>query len=158
MNSTKEIQSTTRSGVYLISALHRASRQGSIFIDQLVRDLGLNAAEGHFLAYVSIYGPSSVGELVRVFGYRKPTMSSMIDKLEKRGYLRRLLNDDDKRSILVELTAEGHRVSDLGRSRVQGLDAAVLERVSEADLEGFQRVLEALAHITGVDVRREAQL
>ena len=154
MNSTKEIQATTRSGVFLISALHRASRQSAIFIDELVSELGVSAAEGHFLAYVSLYGPSSVGELVRVFGYRKPTMSSMIDRLEKRGYVRRHLNAGDKRSLLVELTDEGRRVSDLGRASVQGLDAAILELVSESDLEGFQRVLSALAQITGVEVRQ----
>jgi len=154
MNSTKEIQAATRSGVYIISALHRASRQSAIFIDELVRELDLSAADGHFLAYVSLYGPCSVGELLRVFGYRKPTMSSMINRLEKRGYLRRTLNAGDKRSLLVELTAEGRKVADLGRSRVRGLDAAILERVTESDLEGFQRVLSAVAHITGVEVRR----
>lgn len=139
--------------MYCISAIHRANRQASIFIDELLRDFKVSAPEGHLMAYVRLYGPSSVGELVRVFGYRKPTMSSMISKLEKRGYLRRFLNENDKRSILVELTPEGRDFSDACREKVQGLDAAILEQVTEVDLEGFQKVLSAIANITGVQVK-----
>jgi DNA-binding MarR family transcriptional regulator len=158
MNNTKVVQSTHLSGVYVISAIHRANRQALIFIDELIRDSGVSAAEGHLMSYVRLYGPSTVGELVRVFGYRKPTMSSMINKLEKRGYLRRLLNAEDKRSLLVELTPKGRELSDACRAQVQGLDAAILEQVTEADLQGFQRVLTAVTDITGIDVKRKPRV
>jgi DNA-binding MarR family transcriptional regulator len=158
MNNAKWIQATHPSGVYLISAIHSANRQASIFIEELIREYGVSTAEGHLMAYVGLYGPNTVGELVRVFGYRKPTMSSMIGKLEKRGYLRRFLNETDKRSLLVELTPRGREISDACRLRVQWLDAAILERVSEIDLEGFRKVLSAISDVTGVDVRRRHRL
>jgi DNA-binding MarR family transcriptional regulator len=85
-------------------------------------------------------------------------MSSMINKLEKRGYLRRLLNAEDKRSLLVELTPKGRELSDACRAQVQGLDAAILEQVTEADLQGFQRVLTAVTDITGIDVKRKPRV
>lgn len=156
MNNTVSIQKTFPSGVYCISAIHTANRQATIFIEELIRDFKVSAAEGHLMAFVGLYGPSSVGELVRVFGYRKPTMSSMINKLEKRGYLRRLLNESDRRSLLVELTPGGRAISEACRERVQGLDAAILERVSDADLEGFRRVILAISDVTGVEVKRRS--
>ena len=106
------------------------------------------------MAFVDIYGPSSVGELVRVFGYRKPTLSSMINKLEKNGFVKRVLNPADRRSLLLELTPEGRKLSYACRARVQGLDAAIMEQVTPKDLEGFQRVLTAIAQITGVEVKK----
>jgi MarR family transcriptional regulator, organic hydroperoxide resistance regulator len=36
--------------------------------------------------------------------------SKLVDRIEARGYCRRLPNPDDRRSSLVELTAEGRRV------------------------------------------------
>ena len=154
MNNTALEQFRTPSGVYTISAIHRANRQASIFIDELIREFRVSTAEGHLMAFVDLYGPSSVGELVRVFGYRKPTLSSMINKLEKKGRLKRILNPSDRRSLLVELTPEGRKLSNACRARVQGLDKAIMEQVSPDDLEGFQRVLTAIAHITGVEVKK----
>lgn len=154
MNNTTVEQFKTPSGIYTISAIHRANRQASIFIDELIREFGISTAEGHLMAFVDIYGPSSVGELVRVFGYRKPTLSSMLNKLEKKGYLQRILNPADRRSLLIELTPAGRKLSDTCRARVQGLDAAIMEQVTPADLQGFQRVLSAIARLTGVEVKK----
>jgi len=154
MNSTTSEQYRTPSGIYTISAIHRANRQATIFIDELIREFRISTAEGHLMAFVDIYGPSSVGELVSVFGYRKPTLSSMINKLEKNGFVKRVLNPADRRSLLLELTPEGRKLSYACRARVQGLDAAIMEQVTPKDLEGFQRVLTAIAQITGVEVKK----
>jgi DNA-binding MarR family transcriptional regulator len=154
MNNTKTAQFETPSGVYCISAIHRANRQALIFIEDLIREYDTPAAEGHLLSFVNLYGPNSVGELVRVFGYRKPTMSSMINKLERKGLLRRILSTDDRRSLIVELTPEGRKLAEACTAKVQGLDAAIMEQVSQADLVGFQNVLRAIAQITGVEVQK----
>ena len=136
-----------------LSPIHRANRQAGIYMEDLLRDLGVSAPEAHMLSFIGAYGPSSVGELVRVFGYRKPTMTSMLNKLEKRGYLVRQLNPRDRRSLLIHLTEAGLQIAAEARRKVEGLEAEVLARVSEADMTGFQNVLGALADVTGVTVR-----
>jgi DNA-binding MarR family transcriptional regulator len=123
-------------------------------MEDILKDLGVSVAAAHMLSFIGVYGPSSVGELVRVFGYRKPTMTSMLNKLEQRGYLSRALNPADRRSLLIGLTPEGTKIATESRRRVEELDAAVLEKVSEEDIRGFQNVLNALAEITGVKVRQ----
>jgi len=157
MDNPKSLQTKHPLEVYLLNALHRANRQATIFVDELIREFGLCTADGHLLAYLGVFGPSSVAELVRVFGYHKSTMSSILNRLEKRGHLRRVINDKDKRSFLVELTPEGRRVSDRARARVKGLDAALLEQVTKTDLQGFQRVIDAVAIITGVDIQEKSR-
>jgi MarR family transcriptional repressor of emrRAB len=125
-------------------------------MEALMQDLGVSAPEGHLISFVGAFGPSSVRELIRVFGYRKPTMTSILNKLEERGYLRRTLNPADRRSLLVELTDYGAEVAQEARRRVEDLDAVILSRVSESDIEGFHTVLEAVAEVTGVTVRASA--
>lgn len=137
-----------------LSPIHRANRQAGIYIEDLLKDMGVSAPEAHIISFVGLYGPSSVGELVRVFGYRKPTMTSMLNKLEQRGCLTRELNRDDRRSLLISLTDAGRLIADESRRRVEDLDQKIMRRVSRTDLEGFQKVLAAIAEVTGVEVRK----
>jgi len=141
---------------FWLSAIHKATRQSALHLEDCLGDLGVSAPDAHILSFVRLYGPSSVGELVRVFGYRKPTMSSMLNRLESRGLLGRQLNPADRRSLLVELTAKGNRLADAARKTAEQFDSEVVERVSVEDLRGFQRVIEAIAKVTGVIVRQES--
>jgi DNA-binding MarR family transcriptional regulator len=123
-------------------------------MEDILKDLRVSAPEAHMLSFIGLYGPSSVGELVRVFGYRKPTMTSMLNKLEQRGYLVRQLNPEDRRSLLIRLQPEGEKIAGEARRRVEDLDADIIKRVSASDMAGFQNVLNAVAKITGVEVRK----
>jgi DNA-binding MarR family transcriptional regulator len=66
------------------------------------------------------------------------TMTSRLDKLERRGFVRRLPHPDDRRSLHVELTAEGGRLVDrlVGehveneREMLAGLNAREREQLS----------------------------
>jgi len=139
-----------------LSAIHKATRQSALHLEDRLKNLGLSAPEAHVLSFVRLYGPNSVGELVRVFGYRKPTMTSMLNRLESRGLLGRRLNPADRRSLLVELTPQGKRLADTARKTAEQFDSEVVERVSMKDLRGFQRVIEAIAEVSGVMVRLES--
>jgi DNA-binding MarR family transcriptional regulator len=118
-------------------------------------ELGLAPNECHFLSYVVAYGPCPIGELVRVFGYKKPTMTAILDRLEKRGLAARKPNPADRRSVLVEATAEGRRLSARAHKPVDRLNEEIAARVSRRDLEGFTRVMEAIHETTGVEVRQD---
>jgi len=122
-------------------------------MDGQLDDIGLSAPEAHVLAYTQVYGPCRIGELVRVFGFKKPTMTSMLDRLEDRGLVKRAPNPEDRRSLLVSTTARGGRRAQAARRRVESFDDAIGRQVTPADRAGFERVLEVIADVTGVDVR-----
>jgi DNA-binding MarR family transcriptional regulator len=67
-------------------------------------------AEAHVLAHVSA-GPATVGELHSAFGHKRSTLTSVLDRLEERGYVERTVNPDDRRSFIVTTTREGVRVA-----------------------------------------------
>jgi DNA-binding MarR family transcriptional regulator len=118
--------------------------------------LGLAPNECHFLAYVVAYGPCPIGELVRVFGYKKPTMTAILDRLEERGLVARKSNPADRRSFVVKATATGRRLSAKARKPVDRLNGEIEKRVSKRDLDGFARVMAAIHEITGVEVRQDS--
>jgi DNA-binding MarR family transcriptional regulator len=94
-----------------------------------------------------------VGELHRVFGVKRSTLTSILDRLESRRLLRRELDPEDRRSFQLALTPEGRRLGDRLQSVLETFESAVRARVRKSDLAGFQAVLAAIAETTGVEVR-----
>jgi len=123
-------------------------------MEEEVRELGISAPEGHMLAFVATYGPCRVGELVRVLGFKKTTTTGMLDRLEAQGLVRRTLNQNDRRSLLIQTTARGGRHARRAMDLVVKMEEAVLNLVAARDVEGFDRVLQAFDDVTGVEVRR----
>jgi len=128
----------------------------AIYLEGQLVDLGVSAPEAHIVSYVHAYGPCRVGELVRVFGYKKPTMTSMLDRLEQKDLIRRELNPNDRRSFVVNTNEKGAALAKEARSRVEKLDRRIRRRVSAEDLRGFLNVIEAVTETTGVNVREDA--
>jgi DNA-binding MarR family transcriptional regulator len=134
-----------------LSPLHRATRQIGLWFDSHLT--GLAGTEGHLLSYLVPYGPCTVSELVRVFGSKHSTMTSVLDRLEKRGLIERKDNPEDKRSFLVGLTARGRKAASRVNVLVEEIEREIGKRVTRRDLEGFKKVMDAVAEATGVTVR-----
>lgn len=159
MNST--ISNKRRGGarrlrkLRFLSALHKANRQCSVHLEDQLADLGVSSHEGHLLTYVAVYGPCPVGELVRVFGLKKPTMTSMLDRLVARKLVTRKPHPDDRRSWLVGITPRGARVGHETHARVEHFERNIAKHVRSSDLRGFERVIEAIGRATGIVLRSE---
>ena len=134
-----------------LSPLHKSTRQIGLWFDSRLN--GLSGPESHLLSFLLPYGPCRVSELVRVFGHKHSTMTSLLDRLEKRGFLERKDNPEDKRSYLIGLTSKGRKAAARVNVLVEEIEREIGKRVSKRDLEGFNRVMEAVAAATGVTVR-----
>jgi DNA-binding MarR family transcriptional regulator len=115
--------------------------------------LELQNAEAHLLSFLRSYAPSAISELARVFGFRKSTLTSLLDRLECRGLIVRRPNPRDRRSLLVDLTDQGRRLAAEVQRPVEELEREIRAAVTEEDLGGFRRVLEAIGEVTCVHVR-----
>ena len=113
--------------------------------------------ESHLLSYVETYGPCRVSELRRVFGYQPSTLTSVLDRLETEGLVIRQPNPEDRRSVLIEVTPPGRRVGRRARDAVEAFEEEILQLLTEKDLEGFNRVMAAVAEVTRVELRSEVE-
>lgn len=138
----------------VISPIHKAGRQIALHLGRQTAQLKIAPAEAHLLTYLYLYGPCPVSDLIGVFGHKNSTMTSMLVRLDKRGYITRRINPDDHRSFLIGVTAAGGRLASHARRIVEVFDRKVQHSVSKSDLRAFQRVLEVVAGLTGVEVRR----
>ena len=136
-----------------LSPLHKASRQISMYLEARTRALGLSPLEGHILTYLRTYAPAPVGELVRVFGVKRSTLTSLLDRLEESGLVRREINPDDRRSFLVHISAQGRELTGRVNRLLEGLEADIRKRVRSSDVKGFHEVMRAVEEITRVRLR-----
>ena len=109
-----------------------------------LRELGLTPAEVNALAQLRPAEPLAVAELVAATGQRPSTLTGVIDRLEGRGLLARLVNARDRRSFVLVLTPEGEAAASRVQAAIAGLEARVRERAGARSVAGYQRVLEAL--------------
>ncbi|MFQ5349950.1 MAG: MarR family winged helix-turn-helix transcriptional regulator [Thermoanaerobaculia bacterium] len=137
----------------VVSPLHKAMRQMSLHLGERVREQGLEGAEGHLLAYVAAYGPARIAELRKVFGHKPSTLTGLLDRLERAGWIGRSVDPLDRRGFLIEATSAGARVGEQARRVVEEFEETLLAQVRKKDLEGFERVLDALAEVTQIQLR-----
>ncbi len=136
-----------------LSPLHKASRQIKLYLESLTREVGVSPIEGHLLTYLHSYAPAPISELVQVFGIKQSTFTSMIDRLENAGLIRREINPDDRRSFLIHITDEGRSVATRINEFLTTFEQEVREQIDARDLEGYHAVMEAIESVTQVQLR-----
>jgi DNA-binding MarR family transcriptional regulator len=107
-----------------------------------VRDaeLGLSGPRLSALSVVVFGGPLTVRDLAAAEQVRSPTMTRLVDGLQRDGLVTREPNPADARSVLIRATPTGRLVLSRGRSRRVGDLAA---RLSDLDAHGLQTLAEA---------------
>jgi DNA-binding MarR family transcriptional regulator len=82
--------------------------------------------------------PSEIGE--RLFK-SSATMTSTLDALEQRGWIRRQPNPEDRRSLLIEITQEGRAVTDQLLPGIRRLERAILGPLNATERATFLKLL-----------------
>jgi DNA-binding MarR family transcriptional regulator len=129
----------------MIATLERAAHLVATRIEMAANDLDITQAEAHVLAQVAKAGPTPIATLHREFGRKRSTLTNVLDRLEQRKLVRRRPNPDDRRSLVVHLTASGERVARRVTEVLDELESEVRGVVSERDVRGVKAVAAALA-------------
>jgi MarR family transcriptional regulator, organic hydroperoxide resistance regulator len=128
----------------LVAQLEAATHR---VVEGLTRDLeslGLTPGEVNALAHLQAGEPAAVAEVQAATGQRPSTLTGVIDRLERRGLVRRQVNARDRRSFVLELTSAGEAAAERVRDAFAALERRALDDVPSSAVAGFQRVLRAL--------------
>jgi DNA-binding MarR family transcriptional regulator len=78
---------------------------------------GISPALLSALSVLTFGGPQSLGALAHAEGVRPPTMSRLVDGLERAGLARRRVDPADARGLRIEATPRGRSLLLAGRAR-----------------------------------------
>ncbi len=116
----------------------------------------LEPAHAGILAKLSI-APCSLTELAQHQSVRLPTMSKSVALLVKRGWVERSTQEDNRRQIMVGLTAEGRRVfADMKRDAERHV-AQMLAPLAAEERAQIEEGLATLIRVLGSAVRNERE-
>jgi MarR family transcriptional regulator, multiple antibiotic resistance protein MarR len=88
------------------------TRLYNAFNDELRAAHGIVTSQFEFLRYLRDRSGSRVADLAAEFAVGVGAVSKSIDRMEKRGWVTRRPNPDDRRSAVLVLTGEGRAVID----------------------------------------------
>jgi DNA-binding MarR family transcriptional regulator len=106
--------------------------------------LGISPPRLSALSVVVFAGPLQIGALAASEGVAAPTMTRLVDGLERDGLVVRGPDPLDGRAVVVRATAKGTRVLQRGRARRVETLARGLRALEPAELDALGRGVDAL--------------
>ncbi len=100
---------------------------------------GLSAPRLSALSVLAFRGPLTLGELAAAEQVRPPTITRLIQELERDGLVRRVVDPTDRRVQRVHATAAGKRLMQQGRERRVAALAASVRSLVATDRRLLQR-------------------
>lgn len=129
---------------FLIAKIHQAS--GRIF-SKILKDSGIdeiNPAQGRILFVLWSKDEISITELARRTMLSKSTLTSMLDRLEKTGYLTRIRSKEDRRTILIKRTEKDKRLESKYMQVSEEMTRLFYKGFTQSEIDEFENTLERL--------------
>jgi DNA-binding MarR family transcriptional regulator len=128
----------------LAPALEHATHALGLWVERAFRDVGLTQAEAHVLAYLARHPNAAINDLHTSFGHKRSTLTSILDRLEARGWVRRLPHPSSRRLVAVELTDAGRAIGERVDGALHAIEERVRTSVSDAAIADFLAVIHTL--------------
>jgi DNA-binding MarR family transcriptional regulator len=135
------------SGWSAVLALQRATHATLQVLAAELVDLDLTASEINALANLADGRGRTVSELGAAVGTRPTTLTSVLDRLERRGHITRGARPGDRRAVLIELTPSGRRAAATIRQALTDLEHRALGGLPAGTIAGLRAALQALTEV-----------
>jgi DNA-binding MarR family transcriptional regulator len=96
--------------IYEIIARVRANQVLTDMLDEKAAEhLGINRTDARALDVIDQHGRIAAGDLARELRMSTGAVTTVVDRLERAGYARRLPDPEDRRRVLIEITPVVHK-------------------------------------------------
>jgi DNA-binding MarR family transcriptional regulator len=125
-------------------------------VRRVPRDLSLTSQST--LSTLDRLGPRRITDLAVVEGVTQPSMTVLVNGLERSGLVERQGDPTDGRVALVALSAKGKAFVRLRRREVEVELEQLMEKLAPEELAALTAAIPALEHLSELDQRRQDQL
>lgn len=113
----------------------------------LFRRVGLTGPQLVILREIAKNSEASVGEIARKVSLRQATVTGIMERMEKRGFVTRQRSREDRRRVMVRITETGQEVLAQAPPLMQ---EAFVERFSEAPTWMQNMILSSLQQLSSI--------
>ena len=108
-------------------------------------NLGVTAQQRLVIRILGLRPEMSAGSLARTLHVHPSTLTGVLQRLERRGLVRRRSDPGDRRRVILVLTARGHQLERSLEGTVEAAVGRALRRLPPRAVAAARRVLMALA-------------
>ena len=127
----------------LVLQVQQAARLFDRMLDPILVELGLCAADVPVLLIASRREGVTAGQLREAFGYPASSLSSIVKRLERHGYLERARESPDGRAVVIRSTHVGSTAGRVALARIELIEQRIGRRAGGDAIAGCFAVLEA---------------
>ena len=133
-----------RQGGFLISKIHQLSQRifARILKDHRLEEF--NPAQGRVMFVLWQKDNIPIHELVEKTQYSKSTLTSMLDNLEKAGFIKRVPSKEDRREILIALTEKDRLLQDKYIDVSREMGKLFYNKFNDEEIDDFENYLEKI--------------
>jgi DNA-binding MarR family transcriptional regulator len=130
---------------FVISSLLRAARAVEARLDEALSKADLSGPKyGALTQLVQADGPLTLGELAARLTCVRSNITQLVDRLEADGFVHRVEDPRDRRSVRAAITALGRERQAVGARLVQEVKDELAGTLSDVDFEALDRALSLL--------------
>lgn len=111
---------------------------------------------GLFVIGALARSPAPLSQIIAHLGVSKQAAGQLIDTLERRGYLQRSVDADDRRRLRVGLSARGRAAAQIIHATAERIEAELVQRVGSAAVVQARTTLLELIAIGAADADSQA--
>jgi DNA-binding MarR family transcriptional regulator len=134
----------TSDSAHIVQGLRRIVKAIQTYSQDVRSAYGLTGPQLWALKTLLREGKMTVGRLAAALAVHQSSVSILLDRLEKRGFVRRIRRRPDRRVVQVELTGPGLTLAADAPEAAQGRLLHALEAMSAEQLRRTRRVVDQL--------------
>jgi len=98
-----------------------------------------------YLEMIVRLGNPSFGELAEALGITRPSVTAIVNRLAEKGFVRKVQDDEDRRSFHIHLTEKGQQFSQIHARVHQHIARALVARLDQTETEQLIALLRKIA-------------
>ncbi len=127
--------------IYLIFTAQQKLR--TYVKNALVKEnIKVTTAQAGILFFLKQKNGQSMSELSQVLSVDNSTLTGLIDRLERSGFVRRNSNPGDRRALNIDITDTGVRELEKAKTVIRKINDEIKAGFSEQEMESFKKVLQ----------------
>lgn len=130
----------------------KVNKMGEALVEDTLQE-SLALEQDAFIRFIKKHQPCTSSQLAEVFYVKKSAVTSIVNKLVEKGYIRRTRSRRDRRVVFLRLTEKGTAFHEECQSRVHEVLADLISQFREEEIAAFMNTYEKLAHLLEEQLR-----
>jgi DNA-binding MarR family transcriptional regulator len=115
--------------------------------DAFGRMVGINTTDQRCLDLVDVHGGMTAGELAEAASLSPGAVTTVLDRLERMGFVTRTRDENDRRRVIVEMTDKARKLAGAVYGPIGAYAAEYIETLSDEEIAVINRFLEAAIEV-----------